>query len=485
LLPNESLAKLIYDYAGGFKTTASTAIVRGERITEREKKLIDITKGNFESFIPQDGDFYSVVSILNRFENAVSVNGAVFRPGRYSFQPGMKMKELLDKAEGLNEDVYTDRALLFRLKEDKTKEVIAVNLKEVLKDGKDNLQLQKDDSLYVNSISDLKDEYSVLVKGAVRKPGSVTFRGNMTVKDAILQSGGFTDRASLQNIEIARRKNDIDPNDTKAIVSDILSLSLDTISLNINQQDFKVFPNDIIMVKINPFKKPQDIVTVEGKVLYPGPIAIINREERISKIIERVGGPLVEANTRGAKLRRLKTGEIDNSEIIDKISKQANDSTGLLVEAANGKYDDIAIDLDAALRNPGGEADIFVREGDIIVIPSRDEMVAVEGEVLHPVKLAFEKGKSTRYYIDASGGFVTSANRSKLFVVYPNGRAAKTKNVLGLFRKYPEVKEGSQIFVPKYVAQEKPKKSAAEVMGIVTGLATLSYLLVTIVNAIK
>jgi protein involved in polysaccharide export with SLBB domain len=307
----------------------------------------------------------------------------------------------------------------------------------------------------------------------------------MTVKDAILQSGGFTDRASLQNIEIARRKNDIDPNDTKAIVSDILSLSLDTISLNINQQDFKVFPNDIIMVKINPFKKPQDIVTVEGKVLYPGPIAIINREERISKIIERVGGPLVEANTRGAKLRRLKTGEIDNSEIIDKISKQANDSTGLLVEAANGKYDDIAIDLDAALRNPGGEADIFVREGDIIVIPSRDEMVAVEGEVLHPVKLAFEKGKSTRYYIDASGGFVTSANRSKLFVVYPNGRAAKTKNVLGLFRKYPEVKEGSQIFVPKYVAQEKPKKSAAEVMGIVTGLATLSYLLVTIVNAIK
>lgn len=574
LLPGETLGELINNYTGGFLRTAYTAIIRSERITDRERKLIDITKDEIPTFLPQDGDVYNIDKILERYENAVSINGAVFRPGRYSFLPGMTVRDLITKADGLKEDVYTERVLLYRLKEDQTKEIISFNLTEALNNNEKNLMLRKDDELVISSIYDLKDEYNVTVGGAVRKGGSFVFReglqikdmiqmagglredaflgrailtrtradnstesfnialgaiingserdiylqakdqltissssdlafrstvsvwgavnspgsfpyaDNLTLKNIILQAGGFTDMASLENIEIARRRNFVDPNDPFAKLSDIMPVALDTFELSIDQQDFKIEPFDIVTIKTNPFKKPQEIVTLEGQLYYPGPYTILNRQERLSSIISRAGFPLAEANISGARLKRLKRDVTLLTEDIDKMSKQAKDSTGLLVSAASEQYDEIALDLNEALRKPGGEADIFVQAGDIINIPRKDEMVNIEGEVMHPIKLAYERGKGLRYYINAAGGFVNSANKKKVFVVYANGKAARTKKFL-FFRNYPDVEQGSQIFVPKYIPEEKPKKSAAEVMATVSAVATLSYLIVYIVNQIK
>jgi protein involved in polysaccharide export with SLBB domain len=484
LLTGETLETLISEYSGGFHKTAYTAMIRSERITERERKLIDISKSEISGFIPQDGDIYTVDRILERYSNAVSITGAVFRPGRFSFTEGMKISDLIRKADGLKEDVYTQRALLYRLKEDLTKEITAIDIKDVLRNGSNNVELRKDDSLAISTIFELTSEYSLSIAGAVRKPGTVLYRENMTVKDVIMQAGGLTDEASLSNIDIARRRNNVDPNDPNALLSDVLAFSMDTIELSINNQDFKVAPFDIITVKTDPFKKPQEQVVIEGQVLYPGPYAILTRQERLSSIVGRSGFVLAEANTKGAKLKRLKRQEVILEEEIDKMSKQAKDSTGSLVTAVNDQYDFIALDLAAALQNPGGEADIFVQNGDIISIPLKDEMVNIEGEVLHPVKLSYEKGKNLRHYINAAGGFVSSANKNKVFVVYANGKAARTKRFI-FFRNYPEVEEGSQIFVPKYIPEEKPKKSAAEVMATVSAVSTMAYLIIYLTNQIK
>lgn len=574
LLPGESLGELINNYTGGLLRTAYTAIIKSERITERERKLIDIPKDQIASFLPQDGDIFTVDRILERYENAVTIAGPVFRSGRFSFYEGMTIRDLINKADGLKGEVYTERALIYRLQDDQTKEIISFNLGEVLNNTSKDIELRKDDEVVISSIYDLKDEYNVTVNGAVRKAGSFVFREglriedvlqmagglkedaflgrailtrvrpdnstlsmnisldsivnnlkpdiylqprdvitissrsdlafrysvsvwgavkspgsfsyseNLTLKNVILQAGGFTDMASLDNIEIARRRSFVDPNDPYAKLSDIVPVALDTFELSIDQQDFKIEPMDIVTIKTNPFKKPQEIVNVEGQLLYPGPYTILNRQERLSSIINRAGFVLAEANVKGARLKRLRKDKFIISEDIEKMSRQAKDTTGILTSAVNKDYDFIALDMVAALKKPGSDADIFVQDGDVITIPRKDEMVNIEGEVLHPVKLAHEKGKSLRYYVNAAGGFVNSANKSKVFVVYANGKAAKTKKFL-FFRNYPKIEEGAQILVPKYEEEPKARKSAAEVMATVSALATMSYLIVFLVNQLK
>lgn len=484
LLPGETLGKLINDYTGGFQKTAYTANIRSERITDREKQLLDIPKASIPTFQPQDGDVYTVDRILNRYANAVSVSGAVFRPGKYSLQPGMTVADLLRKADGLKEDVYTERALLFRLKEDRSKEVTAVDLADVLRSGSNNIVLRKDDSLVVNSLFELRDEYPVTISGAVRKPDTYTYRSGMTIKDLILQAGGLNDDASMEKIDIARRKLRVDPNDPSAVLSDVMPFIMDTIGLSINQQDFRLQPFDIISVKTNPFKKPQEQVKIEGQVLFPGPYAILTRQERLSNLISRSGSPLAEANIAGASLRRLKRDVSVDKSAITKMAEQAKDSTGTLTSAVEDNYDYIALDLENALRSPGGSADIYLQDGDVITIPRKDEMVNIEGEVLHPVKINFEPGKKMRHYINAAGGFVGSANKNKLFVVYANGKAAKTRKFL-FFRNFPELQPGASVFVPKFIPEERQRRSSAETVAMVSGISALAYVVVAIVNALK
>ncbi len=484
LLPGENLHELINGYSGGFQKTAYTAIIKAERKTDRERRLIDIRKENMISFIPQDGDVFSIDRILDRYENAINILGAVFRPGRYSFQTGMKVSDLINKADGLREDAFSERALLYRLKSDKTKEIVALDLRNVLRGGSNDLPLIKDDSLVVNSLSELSNEYLVAIGGAVRKPGTYLYRAQMSLKDLILQAGGILDEASLTNIEVARRRPSVDPNDPSAQLSDLLPFNMDTIELSINQQDFPIMPHDIVSVKTNPFKKSQETVVIEGQVLYPGPYAILTRQERLSSIIKRAGNVLIEGNLKGASMRRKKRIRVESTDAVEKMSRQAKDSTGMLLRAVADDYDHIALDLEAALREPEGESDIYIQNGDIINIPVKDEMINVEGEVLHPVKMNYKQGLKLKHYINAAGGFVSSANKNKVFVVYANGKASRTKKLL-FFRNYPEIEEGAQIFVPKYVPLEKPKKSAAEVMATVSALATMSYLLIYLINQFK
>lgn len=484
VLPGEALDKVINDFSGGYQRTAFTAIIKAQRITETERRLIDISGDSLASFIPKNGDEFAIQQILQRYENAVSVSGAVFRPGIYALTTGMKLSDLIKKASGLVENAYLDRALLFRLKPDLSKEILSVNLKSILASPQNDILLRKDDELVVSSLQELSTEYTVSISGAVRKQGSYLYRENLTLKDAILQAGGLTDEASIENIEVARRRTNVDPNNPFALLSDVVGFALDTIELSVNQQDFKLAPYDIISVKSDPFKRAQEQVTISGQVLYPGPYAILARQERLSSIIRRAGSPLIEANIRGAKLRRFRKEALNNEETVEKISKQVKDSTGLLVNAAARLVDEISLNLESALANPGGESDIYVQGGDEIIIPRKDEMVQIEGEVLHPVKMSYERGKNLRHYINSAGGFVSSANKNKVFVVYANGKAARTKKFL-FFRNYPEIEEGAQIFVPKYSEEVKVRKSAAEVMATVSALATMSYLIVYLVNQIK
>ncbi len=573
MVAGETLSDLI-KFANGFSDNAYKAAIQVIQTTDKDKKIKDLAATEFNTYKPQPSDVFNVQRILNRFQNRIKISGAVFRPGDYELTPGLTIQQLISRADGLKEDVYLERALLYRLKDDLTKELISFNLRELLKNKSPNIELRKNDEIIINSISDIRDEYSISVSGAVRKPGAFPFRDSiqirdlilmagglkdnaftgrailtrtrtdntaesfnipldsivsgkkqdiflkerdalvisstadlsfrynvsvygavrapgsfsysdrLTLKSLILKAGGFTDMASLKNIEIARRRNYVNPNDPRAKLSDVVSVVLDTFELSIDEHDFSIQPFDIVTVKTNPYKKAQEVVNVEGQVLYPGPYTILTRQERISSILKRAGGLLIEANISGARLRRTRKVDItQDKKTVEKISKQVKDSTGLLEQSLDESYDFIALDLNAALQNTGGSSDIYLQEGDNIIIPRKDEMVNVEGEVLHPVKLAYHR-KPLKYYINAAGGFVSSANKNKVFVVYANGKAARTKKIL-FVRNYPSVKEGSQVFVPKYIPQEKVRKSTAETLGIASAIAGLAAIILGIIQLTK
>lgn len=565
--PTETLEDLI-EYAGGYTDNAYTAMLKLERLTDKEKKIIDISKDIIPSFITKSGDNYTIGALLNRFENRVDIKGAVFRPGSYAFTPGMRITDLMAKAEGFKEEAYAEQALLYRLRDDRTKEILSVDLRNLTENSTNNILLKKDDELVVSDIFELRDDYTVSISGAVRVPGEIGFRENMSLKDLILISGGlqedvytgraivtrmkadrsfetinidfenllsdpqtdfkllrnddvfispqsvlndkatvsifgevhnpgtftygdsvtlkslvlyaggFTEFAELTNIEIARRRNDVDPMNSNSKLSDIIRISLDTTNLDFGSVDYILQRNDVVSIKRNPFMQSLRTVKVKGEVLYQGSYTLESRITRLSDLVKKAGGALPEANLYGARLTRTRSpNTLYASESIKRINQLVKDTSSAYVSVSDRESDDIVIDLKEAMENPGGRADILVEPNDVLFIPKFESMVIVDGEVLKPVKVSYRNGKGLRYYISSAAGFIKSADKGRTFVIYPNGRASRTKKILGLFRSYPKITPGTQVFVPKDIPKEKDvTASLTRLVAVLTGLATATSL---------
>lgn len=467
LQPKENLNKLI-EYVGGYQSNAFKARITGLRNTDFDRQVLDIIKDSINTFIPQNGDSYNVGSIINKFQNRLIIEGAVFKPGNYALTTGLTVQELLHKAEGLREDAYTGRAVLVRTKDDLTKEIISINL---LSDSGKNFILQKEDVLQVTSIFDIKEKFEVTINGAVRKPGAYSFEDSLSLKTLILRAGGFAYNALGTDIVIARRKRNLDINNPKSSIVELIKINDDK-DLSNPASDIQLKPFDIITIKEDPYYKSQISVAISGQVLSPGSYTLTSRVEKISDLINRAGGTLYTANIDGARLLRKNSVREDEFALIDKIAEaSAHDSSGVTANSQNKLYKVIAIDLIKIMANPGDKEDIFLEEGDIIEVPLKNNMVTIAGEVFNPIVVGYGENKKVRDYLNDAGGIAKSGNKRKVFIVYPNGSAARTKKILGIFRKYPTVTPGSKIFVPR--EPEKKATDYAKAGIIVTGLSAL------------
>ena len=444
--PSETLADVIV-FAGGYKSTAYKARVIGTRLTDFDKKIIDIAKDSVSLFKPQNGDEYNVGAILNRFQNRVTIEGSVFKPGIYSFENGMTLQTLINKAEGFKEDVYSGRILIDRTRANLSKEYISVDLANNNR-GIDFL-LAREDVIQVYSIFDIKDKYTVTINGAVRKPGSFIYEDSLSLKLLILKAGGFAENATGLDIEISRRKKNVDVNNPNSPIVEIIRLN-DNKDLSTQSTDIQLKPFDVVSVKVNPYYKAQINVGINGEVLIPGTYTLTSRVEKISDLIKRAGGTLYTANIAGARLRRKNNLYDVDLKIVNKIAESsAKDSSGVTVETERRPYTEIAINLPKILQNPGNKEDILLEEGDAIYIPTINNLVSISGEVFKPLEISFDETKTLKDYLADAGGVTNSGNKKRIFVIYPNGKAAKIKHSLIFFRKYPEVTAGAKIFVPK------------------------------------
>lgn len=290
LQENESLKDAI-DFAGGFKSKAFRGRITGSRFGDFNKEVLDVAGDQMQAFRLQNGDEFFIDSVVNRYQNRVVINGAVFKPGAYALDNGMSLKQLIQKAQGLKEDVYTGRALLVRTRQDLSREYIAIDLKPIMAGAENGLLLQKEDSLHVASIFDIRDTATVTINGAVRKPGTFRYEEGLSLKSLILKAEGYSDNATGLGIEISRRKRDVEVNKSGSNIVELIKLD-DTKELSGTSTDIQLKPFDIITIKEDPFYKKQISVTISGEVLMPAVYTLQSREERLSSLIKRASVPL-------------------------------------------------------------------------------------------------------------------------------------------------------------------------------------------------
>lgn len=493
VLPGETL-KSVIDFAGGFTDIAYTASIKAIQVTDKEHRVTDISAADFSNYVPLRGDQYTVDEILTRFENRVTINGAVFRPGQFELEKGLTLSQLITKAAGLKEDAFALMGYITRLKSDNTLERISFDTKAIVDKTAVDIPLQREDVVTIPSIFDLRDKYTVTVTGEVRAGGEFQYAENMTVEDLIIQAGGFAEGASSKRIEIARRIDNSDPNKKNASIAQVIVIDVDS-QLKYSTSSFKLQPFDEVSVYGLPGFEKQKTVKIEGEVLYPGNYTIGTKNEKISSLVKRAGGLTAYADVEGGTLKRannnggldLNKSKIDSVRLkqerldrLQQLQKAFKDTTNNIIEQAKNDY--VGIDLKRILNNPGSDNDLILEAGDVLIIPKQQQLVKVNGEVLFPSSVIYTNSKSLRGYVDNAGGFSPGALRRRAYVVYANGTVKSTHTFL-FFKSYPKIKAGSQIIVPK-----KPQTkglSAAESVGLLGGLASMGAVIIGIISLIR
>jgi protein involved in polysaccharide export with SLBB domain len=472
----ETVADMI-DYAGGFTDKAYQERLEIFRTNTRQNFFVGVSKDNFEDLLIQNGDSVIAGEILKRVENRVIIEGAVMRPGNYELTEGLSLASLLERSEGIREDAFMERGQILRLDENMELENITFSVKELIS-GDFDVELQREDIVTIYSRDDLRQERNFTIKGEVQYPGSFDYRDGTTLSDLVTMAGGFKESASNSYIEVARRLSQEEKSEYAKRTGHLYQFTISR-NLEMDEEDsrFELQPYDQVFVRRAPGFVRSGTVRIGGEVLYAGEYNLSNREERLSTVIERAGGLTPDAYPKGAMLTR----EVEVDAKMKRLREQLMERDSTLQFDDMG-FDVVAIDLNAALQNPGSLNDVFLRADDELFIPRELQTIKISGEVLNPVSAPYVEGKSLRHYVDQSGGFSDMAQRGKAYVIYPNGKAAATNGFL-IFRNYPKVLAGSEIVIPS-----KPDRNplpASAWISIGSSVASLALTVVTISNALN
>ena len=476
---DENLATLI-KYAGGFEADAYTRSLRVVRQNGEEYEVNTVKDMDYSIYTMRNGDVVTAEAILNRFTNKLEIRGAVYRPGIYQLSGKLNtIRELVHEAQGLTGDAFLNRAVLYRQREDLTSEVVQIDIRSIMDGTSPNLALMKNDILYIPSIHDLEDRGNVTVYGEVAQPDSYPYADNMTLEDLIIQAGGLKEAASTVRIDVSRRiKNPRSTADNDTI-GQMYTFSLKDGFVIDGQPGFILQPYDEVYVRRSPGYQAQQNVVIDGEILFGGNYAMTSREERLSDLVNKAGGPTNYAYLRGAKLTRVANASEKKrmGDVIRLMSRQLGeamiDSLGIRVEDTFT----VGIDLEKALSNPKSNADLVLREGDVISIPKNTNTVTINGAVMVPNTVSYMKGKNVDYYLNQAGGCSDNARKSKKFIVYMNGQVTKVK---GSGKK--QIEPGCEIIVP---GKAKKKGNIANILGYATSFSSLGMMIASIANLIK
>lgn len=487
----------VLKYSGGFSDQAFKDRIKIYSNTNKEKKIVELTSSEFNSYHLKSGDKLFIDAILDRFENRVFIEGAVFRPGEFQLESEMTLSQLINKAEGLKEDAFLNKIQILRKGSNLQNQLISIDLSKIISGEFSDIKLENEDLIKIYSIFDLKEEYFIRVEGEAARPGEIPYFEGMTLEDAILKSGGFRGNATNQRIEVARRVLNSDQFSSSALTSEVFTLEVSP-DLKSTAKEFYLKPFDVVVIRSSEGYNNQEFVKIEGEVLYPGTYAISRKDERISDLVKRAGGFSIWAYPEGASLRRINKNSIGNHPLDKLQNKQPSNpnfsnSLDENSENLNGESNEnvkndfkdnnnqtilsndyLGIELSKIIENPGTSIDMFLQEGDVLFVPKELQTVKISGEVLFPSTTQYKSNLSLKNYIRQAGGFNEFSKKDGAFVKYANGEVKNSKKIL-FFPVYPRIEPGAEIFVPK--GRIKEPFNLNQLVGITSSLVTI-YLLI-------
>lgn len=471
----ETMDKLLY-YAGGFSGNAYTAAIRVNRNAGGAPSVQTVRNDGFATFALMDGDEAIVEAILPRLQNTVEIEGAVFREGQYGISEGLKtVRQLVDMANGPREDAFLSRAVLYRMNLDRTLKAVPIDLQGILEDEAKDIELRNEDKLFIPSVREKLDKQYVVIHGEVYHPDTFQFAENESVEDLVLRAGGLTEFAATSKVDIARRIVDPKATNENAIKSKTYTVELQD-NLEVGEHGFILEPFDEVYIRRSPAYGKQMNVQVRGEILFDGTYAMKTQDDRLSDLVKAAGGLSSHAYVKGARLlRHMNEEEGVRRERLLKFNKAANENESVDLDKLDiDSIYYVGIDLEAALKNPGSNEDIILREGDILIVPSKNTTVKINGEVLFPNTVSYISGKRAHYYINQAGGYSNQAKRNRAYIIYANGKVGT---------RYDKVQPGCEIVVPSRPDHKATNaalfvSAASASASMASGIAVIANLIV-------
>ena len=479
-MKNGETVETLIGYAGGFTSDAYTKSLRMVRQNGKEYQVNTIDDKDYGSYRLSDGDMVTAEAILDRFTNKLEIRGAVYRPGIYELNDNVNtVKALIARADSLTDDAFTPRAVLYRLRDNMTREVKQIDVAALINGTIPDIVLQRNDVLFIPSIHDINDWGDVEIAGEVIAPGTYPYADNMTLEDLVIAAGGLKESASLVRVDVARRiKNPTSAEDTKEI-GEMFTFSLKDGFVVDGEPGFVLQPYDHVYVRRSPAYSEQKNVAINGEILYGGTYTLTSKDERISDLVKKAGGTTQFAYVRGAKLvRRANANELQRmQDVVVLLRRQMGDervdSLGIKVDSTFS----VGIDLEAALKAPGSDADIILREGDVVVVPKYNNTVRINGAVMQPNVVSYKQGKDVKYYIGQAGGYNQVAKKNKKYIIYMNGQIAAVKR-----RGKNLVEPGCEIIVPN---KRQRQANWGNVLSSLSAVSSIGTMAATIANLVK
>ena len=490
----ESLATLL-KYAGGFSARAYKKGIQVNRVSGEHYSAHNVPEFDLSSFKLMDGDSVTVDTILERYTNTVQIKGAVFHPGMYDWGTSNNtVRSLIESAGGLTEDAFSVHAVLHRMKPDRVRRVLSVDVEGIMAGTVADLPLENEDILFIPFRSETLNERIITIHGEVQMPGVYEYAEDETIEDFILQAGGLTDAASTARVDVSRRISDPGATQASDEIANMFSFMVKNGLVVDGDRSFTLEPYDEVYVRRSPAYQPQRNVLIEGEVLFPGNYALTTKNQRISDLVKAAGGVTDQAYIRGARVERVMTEDekFRNRQVLDLV-RQKGQNSGLdmvMQDEEAADYDinqardsvendtvrySVGIELDKALANPGSDYDVTLKEGDRMIVPEYNGTVKINGNVMYPNTVAYSEGKKYKWYVNQAGGFGSRSKKSRSFVVYQNGTVSKAKKA--------KIEPGCEIIVPSKTT------STSEIIGQIgsvgTSMATLLTLLISVLNLVK
>lgn len=475
--PNETIATLL-KYAGGFANKSYKSAVRVHRTAGDRYSAYQVKEFDFSQFRLADGDSVIIDSIQGRYENTVEIQGAVFHPGMYDLGANPSVRSVIENAGGLTEDAFKTRAVLHRMKEDRTRRIVSVDLDGIMAGTAADITLENEDILYIPFRREAMAQRTLTIFGEVHFPGTYEYADDMTIEDFILQAGGPTDAASTARVDVSRRIVDPSATTTDKTIAQTFSFSLQNGYVVDGKRDFTLQPYDEVFVRKSPGYQPQRNISVVGEVLFEGVYSLPTKNMRLSDAIKAAGGFTDEAYIRGARVERV----LNPDELfrVEQLIRMARMQTGQGLDTTQVTRMDsiyyVGINLDKAIENPGSDYDIVLREGDRLVVPEYNGTVKINGNVMYPNTVAYSPGKPYKWYVNQAGGFGMRAKKSRTYILYQNGTVTRAKGS-------SKIEPGCEIIVP--AKTRTTQETISQIGSLSTTMATLVTLLVSVMNLVK